>query len=1071
MELLYKLTRLENSIRDLQDAATTGRTPSVTPTVPWDRVFAIYRTNAEAVKSDGDIARDIQEYLVRAVSFVTRMAEIHSKLALTGGRTEDRARLEEQFRGATTQAQEQVRIAIQTIQIRLVYLAEGLAEKWRYLNALIVVSCLLAIGVATMFRQYRLDFSRRRRTEDALRGSEELLRDLEVGVLLVGTDSRILLSNPAAIDLLDLTEGQLLRKTSFQSERDAIREDGSSFPAEMLPVRRAISDRELVRNAVVGLLRPSTGDRIWLLVSAEPRFAEDGEITHVVCSFSDITERKRAEIDKETLGIISRLFLASKTLESIYQELARTLSARYEFPVVMLELYEESTGSMITMGSSGIPSDGAERQRIPVGQSLSGSVATSGLPIFEPNANRHPEYQLPALHRLGLQSFLCVPMKIRERVVGTLAMADFRERQSVSTLDETMQVIANYLAQMIERKRAEELVGFTQFAIDHAVEAALWVDAEGRIAYVNDAACNILGYSREELLSMTLYKIEPKIAQVQWARYCGELRERGSMTFHRDQPNRSGALIPLEAVVNHVKFDGKDFYCFFARDVTERKQAEEALRASEERFRELFENANDMVYTHDLEGNFTSLNRAAERITRYTREEALKMNISQLLTADSVDFVRHMIQGGPASPTSATYELTIVGKNHHIVFVEVNTRLLFEGGKPTGIQGIARDITERKQLEERLRQAQKMEALGQLAGGVSHDFNNLLTVITGYSEVLLGRIDIDGQVQAELEEINKAGQRAAGLTRQLLAFSRHQVLQPKTVDLNEVVANMDTMLRRLIGEYIDFVTILGPALRPIRVDPGQIEQVIMNLVINARDAMPKGGKLTIETANYDSSDDKVPSVLLTTSDTGVGMDEETRCRIFEPFFTTKGQGKGTGLGLSTVYGIVKQSDGDIMVASEPGRGTTFRIFLPQAEAEYPVVKPAAKRTVQEGLETILLAEDEEAVRNLVRSILGGLGYKVLEGRDGLEALEISLHYQGPIHLLLTDLVMPQLGGRELSRQIKQRRPETKVLYFSGYSGTSNDQNSLLDAPTQMLDKPFGPDVLARKVREVLDGLS
>jgi signal transduction histidine kinase len=241
------------------------------------------------------------------------------------------------------------------------------------------------------------------------------------------------------------------------------------------------------------------------------------------------------------------------------------------------------------------------------------------------------------------------------------------------------------------------------------------------------------------------------------------------------------------------------------------------------------------------------------------------MNISQLLTADSVDFVRHMIQGEPASPASATYELTIVGKNQRMVFVEVNTRLLFEGGKPTGIQGIARDITERKQLEERLRQAQKMEALGQLAGGVSHDFNNLLTVITGYSEVLLGRIDIDRQVQAELEEINKAGQRAAGLTRQLLAFSRRQVLQPKTVDLNEVVANMDTMLRRLIGEYIDFVTILGPSLRPIRVDPGQIEQVIMNLVINARDAMPKGGKLTIETANYDSSDDNVPSVLLTTS--------------------------------------------------------------------------------------------------------------------------------------------------------------------------------------------------------------
>jgi signal transduction histidine kinase/CheY-like chemotaxis protein len=456
------------------------------------------------------------------------------------------------------------------------------------------------------------------------------------------------------------------------------------------------------------------------------------------------------------------------------------------------------------------------------------------------------------------------------------------------------------------------------------------------------------------------------------------------------------------------------------------------------------------------------------------------MNISDLLTAESMDFARQMIQGALAGRASATYELTIVDKNDHRVFVEVNTWLLLERDKPIGIQGIARDITERKQLEDRLRQAQKMEAVGQLAGGVAHDFNNLLTVITGYSEVLLGRIDIDRQARAELEEIEKSGQRAAALTRQLLAFSRRQVLQPKIVNLNEIVDNMDTMLRRLIGEDIEFVTILGPSLRPIRVDPGQIEQVIMNLVINARDAMPKGGKLTIETANCDSSGDngcghlpssEAPLVLLAASDTGVGMDEETRRHIFEPFFTTKGQGKGTGLGLSTVYGIVKQSGGDIMVASEPGRGATFRIYLPQAEGECPLVKQADKYSVPEDLETILLAEDEAAVRNLVRSILGGLGYKVLESRDGLEALDICLHYQGPIHLLLTDLVMPQLGGRELSRQIEQSHPETKVLYISGYSGTSNDQNSMLGAPNHMLEKPFGPDVLARKVREVLDGLN
>src|SRR5437879_1802067 len=390
----------------------------------------------------------------------------------------------------------------------------------------------------------------------------------------------------------------------------------------------------------------------------------------------------------------------------------------------------------------------------------------------------------------------------------------------------------------------------------------------------------------------------------------------------------------------------------------------------------------------------------------------------------------------------------------------------------------AEERAERKKLEEQLRQAQKMEAIGQLTGGIAHDFNNMLTVIIGYSELMLQRLKADDPLRSEVEQVKEAGVRASLLTRQLLAFSRKQVLQPRVLDLNAVLTNMDRMLQRLIGEDIDLVTVPAPGLGRVLADPGQIEQVIMNLAVNARDAMPQGGKLTIETANVELDDayarqhgpvQSGPYVMLAVSDTGCGMDAETQARIFEPFFTTKEPGKGTGLGLSTVYGIVKQSEGYVWVYSEVGRGTTFKVYLPMVEGAVETVEPGVTptRTVR-GSETILLVEDDHAVRVLARSVLQAHGYSVLEASQGKEALLLSGQHEGPIHLMVTDTVMPGMSGRDLSECLKPSRPNMKVIFMSGYTDKAIIHHGELAPGTAFLQKPFTPDALALKVRGVLD---
>jgi two-component system cell cycle sensor histidine kinase/response regulator CckA len=423
-------------------------------------------------------------------------------------------------------------------------------------------------------------------------------------------------------------------------------------------------------------------------------------------------------------------------------------------------------------------------------------------------------------------------------------------------------------------------------------------------------------------------------------------------------------------------------------------------------------------------------------------------------------------------------------KDGSIISVEVRAHEFEVGRRPVRLV-LATDVTERTRAqeallktEEQLRHAQKMDAVGRLAGGVAHDFNNLLSVILSYAEILLADLKPVEPMRDQVDQIRRAAARAADLTRQLLTFSRHQVVTPKVIDLNDLLVNLDKMLQRIIGVDVALVLSCGRPLGHVRADPGSIEQVIMNLVVNARDAMPQGGKLTMETANVliDEESARVhlgtkpgPHVMLAVSDTGVGMDRATQARIFEPFFTTKQVGKGTGLGLSTVFGIVQQSNGSIWVYSEPGRGTTFKVYLPRVDEAVDVVRATPPGTTRRGTEAVLLVEDDEQVRSVASSILRRHGYRVLEARNGGEAMLLCETHAQTIDLLISDVVMPLMGGPELARRLSTARPAMKVLCMSGYTDDSVVRHGVMDSDIAYLQKPITPESLTRKVREVLDG--
>jgi two-component system, cell cycle sensor histidine kinase and response regulator CckA len=655
------------------------------------------------------------------------------------------------------------------------------------------------------------------------------------------------------------------------------------------------------------------------------------------------------------------------------------------------------------------------------------------------------------------------------------------------------------------RRRAEEVrreieTRFTSLVKNSKDHAILTVNLDGIITSWNLEAEHMLGYSEAEILGRQFSLIfTPEDLQKGVPEY--ELRrasEAGWADDERWHVRKNGEWFwALGIVTPTVDGAGKQTgFSKILRDMTERKQAEKELRrATEEASTEVAGQRDALLarlelhiermplayVLFDAEMRIIDWNPCAERIFGYAKEEMLgKQPPYEDFVPRSfwtqAEEIRKRIQIGDMDAHSINENLTKDGRA--ITCQWFNTPLLRDDGKFIGYLGLAEDMTQRLVLEDQFRRAQKMEAFGQLAGGVAHDFNNLLTIINGYSELIQAQLPADNGMRGMVREIGHAGRRAASLTRQLLAFSRRQVLEPKVLDLNAIVTDMAKMLQRLIGEDVDQHTVLAPGLGRVKADPGQIEQVLINLVVNARDAMLQGGMLTIQTANVvlDETYTKRRAgvrpgrhALLAVSDTGIGMDAATQARLFEPFFTTKEAGKGTGLGLSTVFGIVKQSEGHISVYSEPGHGSTFKVYLPAVEENVPSAasEPVATPSYQ-GTETILLAEDELGLRSLTRHILRMHGYKVLEASQGEKALRVAEEYDGTIHLLVTDVVMPVLSGRQLAERLGVVRPNVKVLYLSGYMDDAVVRHGVLQAEMAFLQKPFTPDSLAAKVREVLD---
>jgi PAS domain S-box-containing protein len=638
------------------------------------------------------------------------------------------------------------------------------------------------------------------------------------------------------------------------------------------------------------------------------------------------------------------------------------------------------------------------------------------------------------------------------------------------------------------RKRADEALRESEAVLQGLFDSpevmrGIVEIVDGAIVHLscNQAAAQMYGVDRESIAGKpaTAAGASPEIAQA-WVGLYEKSRRTGqpvSMEYGRRDAAGQARWMLATASYLRIGASGHPRFAYTMLDLTDRKRAEGALRESEERFRAIYEHGWIGIAIRDLQGRLKFVNPAFQKMLGYQESELIGKGFREItldtdLAAESV-YAQDMLDG---KRDHYEMEKRYIRKDGELIWVWLSAAVLRDSeGKPAFGLSMAQDITERKRAEAQLMHAQKMESVGRLAGGVAHDFNNLLTLINGYSRMALDDLKPDDPLRDPIEEIYKAGGRAAGLTQQLLAFSRKQVLQPRVLDLNRVVADMRPMLARLMGEDVELRVVLHPGATTIRADPHQLAQVVMNLAVNSRDAMPRGGRLSIETRIVEAGEGPrpeectSPSVMLAVSDNGEGMDEETRRHIFEPFYTTKAVGKGTGLGLSTVQGIVEQSGGYIEVQSAPGHGTTFRIYLPMekgvlADAEKPEVAPAIG-----GDATVLVVEDQAEVRKYTAVALGSYGYRVIQAETAAEALLLCEREHERIDLVLTDVVMPNMSGGELSDRLRERWPGIKVLFMSGYTGDAILHHGVLDQGAEFIQKPFSPGELAVRVRDVLAG--
>jgi len=821
----------------------------------------------------------------------------------------------------------------------------------------------------------------------------------------------------------------------------------------------------------------------------------NGRAVGRVWSFRDVTARHRAECVQEAVYQISHTAHAADNLLALLGAIHEIVGELMPAKNFYVSLYNEKDDRLefpYFVDEYDTARDIPPRK---LRKGLTEYVLRTGQPLLATPDVYETLVATGEVELIGAPSidWLGVPLKVKDRTIGVVVTQTYSQgvRYGQSELD-ILTFVSSQMAMAIERKRVEdawrEQSELLQRIVDNIPVMLVFLDEQGRIQWGNREWTRTLGYditeARERDLLAELY---PDTAERQ------RVRESvgapvGQWTDFRPR-TRDGSV--LDTIWANAPLTGGGWLAI-GMDVSDR-------RRSEERYRSFIAQSSEGVSRLEIDppvptnlpedeqidwlyrrARIAECNDAMARM--YGHKDAHELVGTALADLHDVndqanrEQIRSFIRAGYRLSDSETREHAKDGKPR--VFLN-NVVGFIEDGHIVRVWGTQRDVTDQRHLEEQFRQAQKMEAVGQLAGGIAHDFNNLLTAILGNTQLLLRDLPPGDSKRGDVEEIRKASERAASLTRQLLAYSRRQMLQPEVLDLNVVVAEMDKLLRRLIGENIALETLLAADLGRVRADPNQIEQVLVNLAVNARDAMADGGggKLTIETANVDLDEAFTqanlgskggPHTMLAVTDTGTGMDATVRAHLFEPFFTTKEVGKGTGLGLATVYGIVKQSDGYISVYSEPGRGSSFKIYLPRLDARPRTSSPAIKGGAARGTETILVVEDEPAVLALSQRALEAQGYVVLAASDATTALRLVERHGGTIHLLLTDVVMPGMSGRDLADQLAARRPGTRVLYMSGYPGDAVVQHGELQPGAAFLQKPFSPDGLARKVRDVLD---
>ncbi len=901
-------------------------------------------------------------------------------------------------------------------------------------------------------RGKQLHKSEKQLAENALRASEERYRSVVTamaeGVVVQDSNGSILACNPRAEQILGRTAAEMQGLSSVDPKWHTIHEDGSPFPGESHPSMVTLRTGEPQKDVCMGVEKPD-GTISWILINSQPIFHSGSQTADaVVTTFADISEKRRTEEAVRASEERFRVALQNSPIVVFNQD--RDL--RYTWINSPVAVWKEK-----------------------------GWLGKTDAEIVE---NSQDAARLTSIKRGILETGQSVREEISIQFQGRTIYYDFTGEPLRDHAGNIIGITCAVL-DITERRQAERrLIESQQRLLLHVRQTPLGViewDTYFRVVAWNPGAERIFGYSRTEAEGEHASFIVPpdqrsQVDQV-WA---GLMAQQGGRRSSNDNVTKDGRRIVCEWYNTPLVDDTGSVIgvASLVEDVTERKQAEEQLRRASLYARSLIEASLDPLVTINRDGKITDVNRATEMVTGVSRERLIGSDFSDYFTEP--DKARKGYQQVFERESVHDYPLAIRHVSGHVTYVLYNASIFRnEAGEVEGIFAAARDISERKILEEQLLQVQKLEAVGRLAGGVAHDFNNIMGIILGYSQLIQEKLTPEDPNAKHLNNIRKAAERAAGLTRQLLAFSRKQVLDIRLLDLNEQIVELSKMLPRLIGESIELVLHLAPDLGRVKADPVQFEQVLMNLAVNARDAMPRGGTLTIASANLDLDAEyrrlhpevvPGPYVVISVSDTGVGMDEKARSHIFEPFFTTKEAGKGTGLGLSIIYGIVRQSGGHIWVYSEPGWGTTFKIYLPRvfapAEKVAPEVHPVPLTEPASG--TILVVEDERALAEMTQAVLQECGYTVLLACSGEEAVRVARAHAGPIELLLTDVILSAgINGIELAAHLRVLRPDIKVIYMSGYSDVLVKAEAGLGTGAVLLEKPFATDLLKNTVRVAL----